>query len=104
MNWPGLIAQADQALLKQVGVATSYQRASGPAISVTGIFDAAYVRVGVGEAGVSSAGPAVFYRLSDLPVDPEPDDPTITIDGIAYAVVDVKKDGQGGVLLQLHKR
>ena len=55
-------------------------------------------------ARVSSAGPAVFYRLSDLPVDPETDDPVITVDGVGYEVIDVKKDGQGGVLLQLHKR
>lgn len=104
MTWPGLVAQMDRALLTAVGSATSYKGATSPAITVTGIFDAAYVRVEVGEAGVSSAGPAVFYRLSDLPVDPESDDPDITIDGVTYGVIAVKKDGQGGVHLQLHKR
>jgi hypothetical protein len=119
MHWPGLVAQSDTTLVKSLGIPTTYDPATGPAISVAGIFDAAYVRVEAGEAGVSSAGPAVFYRLGtssavvtsggidyllELPVDPENDDPTITINGVEYQVVEVKKDGQGGVLLQLHLR
>lgn len=104
MTWPGLVAQMDGMVLDIMGIATSYKSATSPAITVTGIFDAAYVRVEVGEAGVSSAGPAVFYRLSDLPVDPEADDPDITIDGKVYGVIEVKKDGQGGTLLRLHLR
>lgn len=103
MTWPGLVAQMDGAILSAMGIATSYKPITSPAITVTGIFDAAYVRVEVGEAGVSSAGPAIFYRLSDLPVDPEADD-DVTIDGTVYGVIEVKKDGQGGVHLQLHKR
>jgi hypothetical protein len=102
MNWPGLVAQSDNTLVRAFGIPTTYDPATGPAILVTGIFDAAYVRVEAGEAGVASAGPAVFYRLSDLPVDPENDDPTITITGVAYRVVEVMKDGQGGVLMRLH--
>lgn len=118
MTWPGLVAQMDGAILSAMGIATSYKPITSPAITVAGIFDAAYVRVEVGEAGVSSSGPAVFYRLGtssdvidldgtscvlELPVDPEIDDP-ITIDGVTYGVIEVKKDGQGGVHLQLHKR
>jgi hypothetical protein len=102
MNWPGLVAQSDNTLVKSFGILTTYDPATGPAISVRGIFDAAYVRVEAGEAGVSSSGPAVFYRLSDLPVDPDNDDPEITINGVRYRVAELKKDGQGGVVMLLH--
>lgn len=117
MNWPGLVAQSDNTLVRAFGIATTYDPATGPAISVSGIFDAAYVRVEAGEAGVASAGPAVFYRLGtssavvtiggiacvlELPVDPDNDDPEITIKGVRYRVAESKKDGQGGVVLLLH--
>lgn len=116
MNWPGLIAQTDTALVAHLGVVTTYQPTIGPAITVAGIFDAAYVRVEAGEAGISSRGPMVFYRLGDsgslvtlagveclaeLPHDPEEDDPTITIDGVTYEVAETRKDRQGGVQLHL---
>jgi len=102
MTWPGLVAAMDQVLVGLLGIATTYDPAVGAPVSVTGIFDAAYVRAEAGEAGVSSSGPAVFYRLLDLPVDPEDDEPVITIAGVAYEVSVVQKDGQGGVLLRLH--
>jgi hypothetical protein len=72
-------------------------------VDVRGIFDAAYVRVEAGRAGVSSSGPAVFLRLEDLPTDPENDEPIMTVAGVNYTVREAQKDGQGGIHLLLHR-
>ena len=85
MDWPGLAALMDKALVQALAIPTTYDPAGAAApVTVRGIFDAAYVRVDAGEAGVSSSGPMVFYRLADLPVDPTADEPVITINGVAY--------------------
>lgn len=71
---------------------------------VKGIFDEQYVLAkGDAEAGVEARGPAVFFRLADLPDDPEDDDPTLTIRGVDYRVVERRPDGMGGVVLALRK-
>lgn len=82
----------------------NYAPSVGAAVDVTGIFDAAYVKVDAGQAGVSSVGPAVFLRLEDLPGNPLEDDATVTVGAVAYEIAEAKPDGQGGVLLLLHKR
>lgn len=102
MGFADLLAVADRAVLKHLGGSVTYQPEGGVAVPVEGVFDAAYVKVDVGQAGVSSAGPAVFALLADLPTDPEEDEPVITVDGVGYTVREVKKDGQGGVHLLLH--
>jgi len=104
MTWPTLLAAADRAVLQHLGGLVTYAPADGEPVEVTGIFDRAYVRADVGQAGVSGAGPAVFLRLSDLPADPENDDPTITVEGVAYRVREAEPDGQGGVRLLLYLR
>lgn len=103
MTWPGLVANADAALLAVLGVGTTYVTGAGVTAQPKGIFTAAYVRVEAGHAGVSSQTPAVFYRLVDLPSDPDEDEPTITIDGVSYAGREVEKNGQGGVYVLLTK-
>ena len=103
MAFPDLVSGMDLALLATFGVDTTYASPAAASAAVRGIFDAAYVRIDAGEAGVSSAGPAVFYRLTDLPVDPADDYPRITIGGVVYTVTEVAKDGQGGVRLMLHR-
>jgi hypothetical protein len=103
MSWTGLVGGLNGAVLAHFGEPTTYSPKVGQAVQVTGIFDAAYVRVEAGEAGVSSGGPAVFYRLADLPVDPADDEPEITVGGVTYAVRETKKDGQGGLVLLLRR-
>lgn len=102
--WPALMGLLDRVVIETLAIPTTYTPEDGAPVSVQGVFDAAYVRVDVGEAGVSSSGPSVFYRLADLPADPELDEPTVAVNGVGYRVVEVKKDGQGGVRLLLHKR
>jgi hypothetical protein len=96
MDWAGLTGVVNQVVVRQVGEATTYT-------THVGLFDEAHVLVEAGEADVSSVGPAVFYRLSDLPVDPLEDEPEIVIRGVSYEVREARKDGQGGVLLLLRK-
>jgi len=103
MAFPSLVAGMDFVLLATFGVDTSYALPGAAPVMVRGIFDASYVRVDVGEAGVQSAGPAVFYRVADLPQDPAEDYPLITIASVEYQVTEVQKDGQSGVRLMLHR-
>lgn len=96
-------ALRDDPCLAILGELTQYSD-GGAAVDVVGIFTAHYVRVDAGRAGVQSSGPAVFYKLSDLPSDPQVIDPSsIVVDGTSYKVAECKKDGEGGVLLLLHR-
>lgn len=86
------------------GEAVIYQPATGGPVEVTGVFDERYELVtgdGDGQAGVSTIVPAIWFRLSDLPSDPEFDDPLINIRGIVYRVFERKPDGLGGIILAL---
>ena len=98
-----LVAKADRAAIALLGgEVVTYKPLVGLAVPVTGIFDSQFVLVkGDAMAGVEAAGPAVFFRLSDLPVDPELDTPTLTIDGLVYRVVERMPDGLGGIVLTL---
>ncbi len=88
-----------------------YHPASGSPVPVSGIFDARYVLAqGDAEAGVEATAPAVFLRLSALPVDPELDDPTVTIAGDptpanngTYRVDERRPAGLGAIVLVLRK-
>ncbi len=110
MAFSDLLAVADRACLTHLGRTVRYEPNIGVAVDVTGVFDAEYVRVDAGQAGLESSGPAVFLRLEDLkdangvPLpDPDDDEPTITVAGVAYRVRERQKDGQGGIRLLLHR-
>jgi hypothetical protein len=104
VSFSELLAAADRAILTPLGSAIGYTPDGAAPVSVIGIFDSAFVRVAAGEAGVASSGPAVFFLLNDLPVDPEDDDPVLSISGVDYVVTEVNKDGVGGVILHLHRK
>lgn len=105
MAFADLVAAMDRVAQANLGgVAVTYQPTMGSPVLVTGIFDAQYVLAqGTADAGVEALVPAVFFRFEDLPVDPESDDPTLTIDAIAYRVVERKPDGIGGIVFVLRK-
>lgn len=98
-----LVASADRAIMSALGGSTIvYQPAVGAAVNVTGIFEARFLLAqGDAQTGVETFGPAVFLRLEDLPVDPENDDPTLTIAGSPYRVVERIRDDMGGIVLAL---
>lgn len=103
MDFTALLAQADKAVTERLGGPVRYTSSGFSAVDIPGVFDAAYVLVDAGQAGVSSSGPAVFLRLADLPSDPSDDEPTIEFAGVEYSVREARPDGQGGVVLLLHK-
>ena len=104
MAWPTLLLAADRAALQHLGGSIRYTPSGGQPVDVRGIFDAAYVRVDAGQAGVTSCGPVVFVRTEDLPTDPEVDEgATITVEGVQYRIQEPEKDGQGGALLFLRR-
>jgi hypothetical protein len=95
-----LVDRAAQGLLGD-GMVT-YQPEFGAPVDVPGIFDKQYVLAqGDPLAGVETIGPAVFFRIDDLPTDPEEDDPTIVIGSDRYRVVERRPDGMGGIVLAL---
>lgn len=100
-----LVEATDRAAQEHLGgEEVIYQPAAGAAVPVTGIFDAAYVLAnGNPEAGVETLGPAVFFRLADLPADPDDDEPTLTIRGVDYSVIERRPDDLGGIVLALRR-
>ena len=105
MSFADLVEDASRAAMTSLGGETvTYTPDGGVAVPVTGIFDAQYVLAeGGAGAGVEALGPAVFFQFADLPVDPESDDPTLTIRGINYRVVERRPDGLGGIVLELRR-
>lgn len=87
-----------------LGGPVTYTPGVGAAVDVRGVFDALYVKVDAGNTGVSSSGPAVFLRLSDLPSDPSDDVAArVTVAGTQYKVREAEPDGIGGVHLLLQE-
>lgn len=81
-----------------------YKPASGPEVPVKVISASPYVRLqGDEPAGVEASLPSVYVKLASLPVDPELDDPILTIDGVAYRVTERKPAGLGAIRLMLRK-
>jgi hypothetical protein len=100
-----LLAQMNAAILASpLTEVVTYTSGVGVEATPRCVFDAAYVKAGAGEVGVSSAGPAVFLRLADLSSDPETDrDARVTIREQDYSIHEVQPDGQGAAVLLLHE-
>jgi len=107
MSLPGLfgehVQRMDRAAVEHLGgVEVTYQPADGPAVTVTGIFQVQYVLAqGDAEAGVETLAPTLFVQVADLPADPMVDDPTLTIGGIVYRVIERQPDDAGAIKLVL---
>lgn len=103
MDFDALVTLMDVPVRSTLGGDVLYTPGTGTAVTVRGIFDAAYQLVEVGTPGVSSVGPAVFLKLADLPTDPEEDrEARITVASVEYLVHTSKPDGLGGTYLLLH--
>lgn len=102
MDFAALLGVADQAARAVLGQDVVYTNGATISVTVRGIFDALYIRVDNGEAGLSSSSPAVFLNLADLNSDPESDQAaTVLIDGTNYKIREVQKDGTGRCVLIL---
>jgi hypothetical protein len=98
------IARMDGHQLATFGESVTYAPAApGVPVTVTGIFDEAFALVDPATGTVESLAPAVWLRLADLPVDPEDDDPTLTIRGRTYRPRQRERDGEGTVRMLLHR-
>jgi hypothetical protein len=83
------------------GESVTYTPTGGQAVTLTGIFDAAYQVVEFQEgAPVSTVMPVLGVRLSDFAAAPLQGD-AVVIRGASYAVKDVEPDGKGGAKLKL---
>lgn len=104
MSFADLLQSVDGTTREVLGEDVVYTPGVGAAATVRGVFDAAYIQVEAGNAGVSSSSPAVFLRLSDLPSDPSDDTACrVTVAATVYKVREAEPDGQGGVLLFLQQ-
>lgn len=104
MAFLDLVTAADRAIQSHLGGdVITYQPEHEDAVEVIGLFDEQYVRVDSGNGDVEQAGPAVWLSLADLPVDPEEDNPLLTIKGKTYTVHERQADGFGSIRLLLHR-
>jgi hypothetical protein len=106
MSFADLMAAVDSTVIRVLGepVPVTYTPNGGASVPVTGIFDEQFVLAkGSADAGVEVSIPAVFFKLADLPVDPEVDDPTLIIGGVSYRVRERVGAGMGGIVLGLRK-
>jgi hypothetical protein len=103
MDFTAHIARVDAKVTGgPTGGPVTYTPGVGTAVDVRGVFDALYEKVEAGNTGVSSSGPAVFLRLSELPSDPSDDvDARVTVAATEYKVREAQPDGMGGVHLLL---
>ena len=105
MSFSDALASADRSIRQALGETepVTYSPSDGDPVEVDGIFDAAYVNVEAGQAGVSSSGPVVWLGLDDLPSDPSTDyDATVTVAGTEYKIREAMPDGKGSVRIFLH--
>jgi len=104
MSFADLLQAVDVASRETLGEDVTYTPGAGDAVTARGIFDAAYVRVDAGNAGLSSSFPAVFLSLDDLPSDPSDDEGCrITRANVVYKVREAEPDGMGRVVLFLQQ-
>lgn len=104
-GYAALVAQVDLVARRLLGgIPVIYQPATGSPVTVTGIFDDSFLLAkGSANAGVETVTPAVFLQLADLPIDPELDDPTLTIGGVSYRVTERKSADFGSIVLALRR-
>ena len=102
MPWPDLMNVLDAACLSTFGIPATFtpQDRSG-AQRITGIIQAPAMgedRLPGGTLGAAAV--RLFVRFASITPAPQHGD-AITINGIAYAVVEVDVDTQGGAVLKL---
>ncbi len=101
MSFADSLAAVDVLTRQHLGEDVIYTPGVGAAVTVRGVFDAAYELVDPKDPGVSSQGPAVFLGVDDLP-DENYLAATLRIGGTDYLVWKAEPDGQGAVVLRLH--
>lgn len=75
-----------------------YTPYGGSLVTIKGIFSNAFIQIN----DVSTLSPTLRINLSDLSADPTTSD-SVSIDSTDYSIVDIHKDGIGGVTLILQE-
>ena len=99
MDFAELIERTDRAAQRHLGaVKVMYRPSLGDPVEVEGIFDEAYRLSEEGEAGVETVTPAISFRLEDLPLHPNEDEPEIWMGDTVYSVRERQPDSMGGMI------
>jgi hypothetical protein len=100
-----LMAAADQVVIENLGgesVIYRPQYGTPGGVTVIGIVSfPPLLATGDAQSSVQARADSVFFRLADLPIDPEGDNPTLIIRGVAYRVAERQPDDAGGITLLL---
>jgi hypothetical protein len=80
------------------GAECTYTPDGGSPVTINGVFDNAYVDV----EGVVTLKPTLRIALDDLEAEPGKGD-EVTVDEVAYRVMESREDGFGGTTLILQK-
>ena len=105
-NWLELCEGVDDSILEHMGepVEALYTPKSGTPKNVVVNFRNVYDQADVGHGGIAASRPMVGTRLAQLePIEPDEGD-LIFVRGATWSVTEVQPNGQGWVLLFLHKR
>lgn len=82
----------------------TYHPAVGAPVPVKAIFSDPFMPVdGDQPSGVEAIAPSVFLKLEDLPIHPDFDEPTLTINGLSYKVIGRVPAGLGAIVLRLRQ-
>jgi hypothetical protein len=103
MAFADLVLGIDRAALAHLGGGdVVYQPAVGAPVTVKGIFsESLFDEAAFWSGQAPEQAPFVFLRIADLPVNPDEDDPTLTIAGREFCVRGRIADGLGGIRLFL---
>jgi hypothetical protein len=104
VTFADLMAGTDLAVLDLYGEPVTYRPQYGtpPAAPIVGIVSFPPVlATGDAPSSVQARADSVFFRLADLPIDPEVDNPTLVIRGQVYRIAERQPDDAGGITLLL---
>jgi hypothetical protein len=90
-------------IITTLGTAVTFTPNGDDPEELTGVFEKSYQAVTPdGGVVVQSTQPRLLIKLSDVSRLPAAAD-TFTVSGTDYEVIESQEDGQGGVLVYLHK-
>lgn len=102
--WDDTIGAADRAIKGALGGPAVYRAQDGTEYSLEdAIFSDEHVAILDPEAPISTSAPTIFIRVEDLPVDVGEDDGFFVVRNVQYRPIDVLPDGEGGIVVSLHK-
>lgn len=104
MSWADLKDLALSSTMDAFGSAATYTPKVGTPYSINAIFRDTFVEVrGRDSIGNASLRPTLTVRLADLLAEPGEGD-AVTVNAVAYNIIEAQSDGGGGSVLILQKQ